>query len=302
MFQFIGYHALGGPGCLNSAPSQVDGITQTKIQGAIFDHMNMTHNTNTEYGTTIPTQWDYDTIFDADFEGNLSAGNIDILIEQISAVKIKRRVSGTFDWLTLETVPVNGPEDLTFLFIDTLNRYGTSYDYALVPIVEGIEGQYIINTVFSEFNGVFIGDAESTFRFLYDVEYTTGARNQQTGTFAPLGRKFPVVIANGLSSYDSGTVSGTILNDDFDTTGVIDGVKANERKDRIKEFLTNKKPKILKDWSSNIWLCFIVDSPQITYRSGSGLRAPSIQFNWVQIGDAESQEDLYNTGLLDEVN
>ena len=42
----------------------------------------------------------------------------------------------------------------------------------------------------------------------------------------------------------------------------------------------------------------MIDNPQVTYKSGSGMSVPQIQFNWVQIGDATSQTDLYNNGIL----
>ena len=300
MFQFIGLSAFSGPNCLDSAPSQVSNITSTQISDAIFDHLNVTSDTSLDFNTTIPIQWDYDTIIDADFNGNISAGNVDFLIKQISAVKIKRRITGTFDWITLTTIPINTVDDLTFLFVDRLNVYGTQYDYALVPILEDVEGNYIINTILSKFNGVFIGDANTTYKFMYDVNYGTNARNQQVGTFTPLGRQYPIIVANGLLSYESGTVSGTILNDDYMDTRTIDPVAIVEKKTLIKDFLTNRKAKILKDWNGNAWLCIIVDNPQVSYKNGFGMAVPQVQFNWTQIGDVNSQQDLYNNGVLTE--
>ena len=298
MFQFIGYNFFSDKDALNPAPANVDSITSTKISNAIFDHFNITKNTSTDVTTTIPTAWDYDTIMDANFNENINAGNIDFLIEEISAIKIKRRVQGTFDWITLATIPINTIDDLTFAFNDLLNADHTTYDYALVPIMEDIEGNYIINSILSQFNGVFIGDYSTIYKFFYDVQYGTNARNQQIGTFQPLGNQYPIVIANGLLSYESGTVSATILNDDFENTGIVDAPAIVEKKTIIKDFLTNKKAKILKDWNSNIWLCIVIDNPQVTYKSGSGMSVPQIQFNWVQIGDATSQTDLYNNGIL----
>ena len=254
MFQFIGYSFFADQNALNQAPGNIDNITNTTITNAIFDHFNVTQNTSTEVSTTIPTQWDYDTIMDASFDGNLNAGNVDFLIEEISAIKIKRRVQGTFTWMTLNTFPINSVEDLTFVFNDLLNAYGVEYDYAFVPIFgsdtsEGgsVEGNYIINSIFSQFNGVFIGDAETIYKFLYDVEYGTNARNQQIGTFQPLGNQYPVIIANGLLSYESGTVSATILNDDYESTRIIDPPAIVQKKTIIKDYLTNKKAKLLKD-------------------------------------------------------
>lgn len=298
MLQFVGYNFFSDGDALNNAPSAIDGINNIQLTNAIYDHLNITRNISTEVSTTVPTVWDYDTIIDASFEGNLSAGNVDFLIEEISAIKIKRRVQGTFDWITLNTVPINTVEDLTFAFNDLLNADYTTYDYALVPIMEDVEGEYIINSILSQFNGVFIGDYSTIYKFFYDVQYGTNARNQQTGTFQPLGNQYPIVIANGALSYESGTVSATILNDDFEDTGIINAPAIVEKKTIIKDFLTNKKAKILKDWNSNIWLCIIVDSPQVTYKSGSGMAIPQIQFNWIQIGDATNQADLYNNGIL----
>ena len=298
MFQFVGYNFFADQNALNQAPANVDAITSTQISNAIFDHFNVTQNTSTLVSTTIPTAWDYDTIMDAGFNGDINAGNVDFLVEEISAIKIKRRIQGTFDWITLNTIPINSIDDLTFAFNDLLNADYVTYDYALVPIMEDVEGDYIINSILSQFNGVFIGDYSTIYKFFYDVQYGTNARNQQIGTFQPLGNQYPIVIANGLLSYESGTVSATILNDDFEDTGAIDPPVIVEEKTIIKDFLTNKKPKILKDWNSNVWLCIVVDSPQVTYKAGSGMAIPQVQFNWVQIGDANNQADLYNNGIL----
>lgn len=211
MFQFIGYSALSGLDCLNTSPSMVDNIKSTQIQNGIFDHLNISKGAMMTESTTIPTEWNYDTIIDVDFNGNLNGGNVDFLVEQISSIKIKRREKGTFNWITLESIPINTAEDLTFTFIDRLNAYGKDYEYAFVPVLEDIEGNYIINSIFSEFNGVFIGDFDNIYKFLYDVDYCTNARNQQIGTFTPLGRKYPVIVANGLLSYETGSVTASIL-------------------------------------------------------------------------------------------
>lgn len=301
MFQFLNYNFFGDGDALNNAPSNVDNITSVKLLNAIFDHMNITRNTSTAVSTNIPTTWDYDTIMDADFAGNISAGNVDFLIEQISAIKIKRRVQGEFNWLTLKTIPVNNVEDLTFVFNDLLNKHNVMYDYALVPIIEDIEGEYIINSILSQFNGVFIGDAETIYKFIYEVEYGSNQRNQQVGIFQVLGQQFPIFVANGSLSYESGSVTATILNNDFEQTGIIDRTAITQQKNAIKDFLTNKKAKILKDWNSNEWLCIVNSNIGVTYKSNYGMGIPSITFEWTEIGQADNQQDLYNNGILNEV-
>lgn len=303
MFQFIGYSAFSGPDALSNAPSQVDNITTTRLTNAIFDHVNITKEVTLSFTTVKPDGWTFDTVLDATLDGNINGGNIDFEVSQVTSIKIKRRKVGDFTWITLETIPINGnPENLNFTVIDRLNAYGVEYEYAIVPIMGDVEGEYIINSIVSDFNGVFIGDTETMYRFYHDVQYGTNARNQEVKAFTPLGRKYPVVVSNGLQSYDSGTVSGTILNTDFNETGVLDVLDITKRKEEIKDFLTNKKAKILKDWNGNMWAISVTSKPQITYKSNSGMRVPTVQFDWAEIGDAENQLDLYNAGLIDEVN
>lgn len=301
MFQFLGYNFFSDGDCLNSAPSNVDSISNIRLSNAIFNHFNVTSNTSISSSTTIPTNWDYDTILNADFSGNLDAGNVDFLIEQISAIKIKRRVQGEFNWITLATIPINTIDDLTFAFNDLLNKSNTTYDYALVPMIENVEGQYIINSILSQFNGVFIGDNSTIYKFFYELKYSNNKRNQQVGIFEVLGKKFPVFVANGDLSYETGSVTATILNDDFEQTGIIDRTAITQQKDAIKDFLTNKKAKILKDWNGNIWLVIVNSDVGVTYKSNFGMGIPVINFEWTEIGDAESQQDLYSNGILNEV-
>lgn len=298
MFQFIGYDFFGGIDALNSAPSTVENITSTKLTNAIFDHFNVTRDTTLPTNMDIPDNWTYETILNAAFDSTTSAGNLDYMVEQIGGIKIKRRIKGQFNWLTLSYIPISEIDDLAFTFNDFLNAYDTEYEYALVPVVNGVEGEYIIDEVLSKFSGVFIGDAYQSFKFLYDVNYTSNARNQQIGTFMPLGREYPIIVANGVLSYESGTFTGTILNDDFEQTGQINRAAIVAKKDAIKDYLTNKKPKILKDWNGNVWLVMIVDNVPVNYKVGSGMGIPQVQFNWVEVGKADNQQDLFDAGIV----
>ena len=302
MLQFLNYNFFADGDALNTAPSSVDNITNVKLTNSIFDHFNVTKNTSTVVSTSIPTEWDYDTIMNASFNNNIDAGNVNYLINQISSIKIKRRKQGDFDWLTLATIPINSVEDLSFIFNDLLNQDNVTYEYALVPIIGEIEGQYLINSIMSQFNGVFIGNAETIYKFLYEVKYSSNQRNQQVGVFQVLGQQYPIVVANGALSYESGNVTATILNDDFEKTGIIDRAEIVKQKDALKNFLTDKKPKILKDWNGNIWLCIVNSNIDVSYKEGTGMGIPVISFDWTEIGESNNQQSLYNNGILSEVN
>ena len=302
MLQFLNYNFFADGDALNTAPSSVDNITNVKLTNSIFDHFNITKNTSTVVSTSIPTEWDYDTIMNANFNNNIDAGNVNYLISQISSIKIKRRKQGDFDWLTLDTIPIGKVEDLSFIFNDLLNQDNVTYEYALVPVFGEIEGQYLINSIVSKFNGVFIGNAETIYKFLYEVKYSSNQRNQQVGVFQVLGQQYPIVVANGALSYESGNVTATILNDDFEKTGIIDRAEIVKQKDALKNFLTDKKPKILKDWNGNIWLCIVNSNIDVSYKEGTGMGIPVISFDWTEIGESNNQQSLYNNGILSEVN
>ena len=53
--------------------------------------------------------------------------------------------------------------------------------------------------------------------------------------------------------------------------------------------------------NGNIWLVIVNSDVGVTYKSNFGMGIPVINFEWTEIGDAESQQDLYSNGILDEV-
>ena len=302
MIGFLGYNFCSDGNCLDPVPTSIDNITSTQLSNGIFDHWYLTSDTREPYPTTIPDQWDYTTIMDADFNGNVAAGNVDFTLAQITGFKIKRRVIGTFDWITLVELPVATLEDLKVSFNDNLNSNYTNYEYALVPMLNEIEGDYITNEVLSQFDGVFICDLETVYKFYAGVEYGDGTRVQKIGVFEPMGRKTPVVVSNALTNYETGNVQGTVLPSDYGQTGTYQPLALVQERKELLDFLTNKKAKVLKDWNGGTWLMMVVDTPTITYKTGSGMALANVGFNYVTLGDSNNQTDLYNSGIVEEAD
>ena len=302
MIMLMNYNFCSDMNCIDPVPTHMGEITDTRLYNGIFDHWYATENTDEPYPTSIPEQWDYETIMDADFnDGNLSAGNVDFTLDEVTSFRIKRRVKGTFDWLTLVDIPITSVDDLDISFNDTLNTDETQYEYAIVPVLNEIEGNYITNEIFSEFDGVFICDLDTIFKFYAGVNYGVENQVQQVGVLQPLGRRFPIFVSNALANYKTGSVSGLVMNDSYfagEPYNPKDLVK--EREDLMK-FLTNKKPKILKDWNSGKWLVFITGQPTMTYLENSSMALASVTFNYAEAGEADNQQDLYDTGMLEEL-
>lgn len=299
MIGLLGYSFLGDINAADPFPSGVVGINETKIENGIFDHVDISRNTTFDYTSEIPAGWDFDTILDANLNGNISGGNVDDIAGSVTSVKIKRRAKGEFDWVTIKEVQVSSTLDLSFVFTDNLNLNDTQYEYAWVPIMGDAEGDYITDEVYSTFRGVFICDVDTVYKFLAGVKYGTTNRVQQVGVFTPYGRQYPVVVSNGIVNYSTGSITGKVLPDGYEEgkNRDLNPHTMNAKAKLLMGFLTNKKPKIIKDWQNNSWLCFVTGNPSLSY-DNYGLGLMDASFEWTEIGDVNNRTDLYNAGMI----
>ena len=299
MFMICGYDFCKDENTLNPTPLSSSNYNFTMLKNGIFSHWYVTNNAEYPYSSEEPTVWDYLTIMNANLNGNLQAGNISLLGDDIEGIRIKRRKIDSYDWITLKYIPVDELfESTTFSFNDYLNQNDTTYEYAFVPIINGVEENYITNTIASKFEGVFICDSETIYKFYNGVQYGSLERVQKIGVLEPFGSKYPVVVSNGMINYSKSSLKGTILNNDFENSHIIRRKEIVEKRETLLNFFTNKKAKILKDWNGNFWLMIIVDSPSVEFVNNYGMGISNISANWVEIGDPYNQQDLYNTGLL----
>ena len=301
MFFLCGYDFCRDGNALNPSPLSPSVYKTVELTNGIFSHWNVTRDITSPYSSDEPTAWDYLTIMDANFNGTIEAGNVGYDLSQIEGIKVKRRKVDDYNWITIKYIPVGDlEEDLAFSLNDNTAQNGIEYEYAFVPVVSGIEGNYITNTIKSNFDGVFICDKDIIYKFYAGVNYGTNQRVQKIGVFEPLGRKYPVVISNSLINYETGSFSGTVLPNDYLNNKDLDKLSmVQERKDLL-DFLTNKQPKILKDWNGNIWLMIITGNPNVSFQRSSAMKIADVSADWTEIGDYNSQKDLYEAGFVAE--
>ena len=298
MIELIGYNFCADENALDPTPTVVNNITYTRVQNGIFDHFNVSRDTSFDYSSIIPTDWDVNTLMNADFAGNTSAGNVAQVASGVTSVRVKRRIKGTFDWITIREIPVSKPEDLSFVITDNLNAYNVEYEYAYVPMMEDVEGSYIIESILSKFEGVFICDIDTVFKFYAGVEYDTNDAIQQVGVFQPFNRKYPIVVSNSIMQYQTGSIGGWVLPEDYEDTHVFDRSKIVKEKEVLLNFLMNKKPKILKDMNGNNWLVYFTGNPTVTYDNNYGQGMLKVAAKWTEVGDPNDKTDLYENGLI----
>jgi len=299
MVSFLGYNFCQDGNCLDALPTYVDDITYTEVKNGEFNHLNMDTNLENKTKEDINCGWDFSTILNVNFSNNIIGGNLDAVLSEITCLRVKRRKLGDFDWVFLFDVEVNDFSDLIFKSIDTLNQNGVSYQYTIIPMINNIEGNYAINSVESSFDGVFLCDKETIFKFYANMSYGETEVVQRTNIFEPIGANYPIVVSNSDTQYRKGSFSGKLASDNFLDTRVFDRLEEVEFSKNVSDFLINKKAKVLKDWNGNIWLISIIDSPKLTYDSSIGMGLMDISASWAEIGDVNSSNDLISCGITE---
>lgn len=265
---------------------------------------------------TFTVSIDTPTLGEATIVNNACDGYINVISnlseeydESITNILVKRQdvadVSGT--WLTLYSQPITQASDMDFTFIDFTNQYGKTYKYALVPLLiqqqSGVEvevegGYTVSDEVQSIFDGVFIADSTGSQKCKANVGYGNVDMNQVVGSITPIGAKYPIVITNSQNQYHNGSISGTIVPDDYYFNGNLSRIDMVNKRDELEQFLTNKRAKIIKDWNGNIWLVMIMDNVSCTFNNNYGMGIVNFSTSWVEVGDPTNQQDLQATGLI----
>lgn len=148
-------------------------------------------------------------------------------------------------------------------------------------------------TITVKFRGLCIYDKNATYRAIGDFGVSQFTRNIQTSVVPVLNQKYPYVIQNGESNYDSGDCSGMFTRVS-DCKPIIED-SFNYHKNLV-NFLTDGNAKILKNEDGKIWLVAISGSPTV-----SNSEHPDkwiTQFQWTEIGDVYDTNDLKNANLL----
>ena len=213
---FLGRTFCGARNTVDCTPTNVSNINLVTIKNGIYDDIYISKNTDRNYTNTIPTLWDFDTLLYATFQNNLNGGNVGFILSQVSSIKVKRRIKNTFEWIALYEIPISTVEDLNFERFDKYCQSGIEYEYSLVPIINGVEGNSNSNTVLSQFEGIFIIEKERAFKTILEVEIQS-QKNRPNAIVNTIDRKYPYVVSNGQNNYYNGSASGVFIEMDYDT-------------------------------------------------------------------------------------
>lgn len=287
-----------GLSLLNNIPSSTKSSTGITISGAVYDTIRVDKDITNSF--EISTSWDDTACMLAEFNENLYAGNIELGVDNVTDVIIKRRELGQFSWFNMFSIPVNGIDDFNFTISDRYGKGGQVYQYAFVPIINGLEGEYSIATdedgkdeIMCEFDGIVILDKDNMYNTFLDISTSTQKNQSKTYT-STLNSKYPVVIKNSLSNFYTGSISATYLHFigcDYDKNG------SRKYREQFLDFLVNGNTKMIKIFDGRTFLCEVID--QVSDSNSGHHEVHTIDYQFVEVGDIESNQDMYNAGLLD---
>ena len=57
------------------------------------------------------------------------------------------------------------------------------------------------------------------------------------------------------------------------------------------------KPKVIKDYNGNIFICRVVNTPQISFDANWGNGIPKVSFDWVEQGKYDDMTTMQELGF-----
>lgn len=298
---FFGSFLSGDIMSVACTPTDIDNINKIELSNGIYDELFATNDVESELTETIQQEWDFNTILHATFDGNAIAGNINWSVKTVSDIAIKRRKVGEFNWVTLETKKVDSPSDFSIVGTDKTAAPNFEYEYVVIPISNGIEGNYSSASPLKVVsNSLVVLDKDEIWATVVTDGYCDEVTNVPNSVITTMNDIYPTIISNTSANYKTINVNCQFFpaneNGCLNYSDATDPAQITANNNAFMRFLNNKKPKILKNIDGRIWLVYVTTPPTNSADNNYLLR--KITFGCTEIGDVNSEEDLYYAGLI----
>lgn len=241
-------------------------------------------------------EWKSNTVLLATFNNTLEAGNLSMGDMEVDKLLFKKRKKGKFEWLLIDEVDYS-QDKLHYEVRDRLARSNIEYEYAIVPKSGDIEGEIISASITALYEGLWVVDANNSVNIFCEVDYGTINHNTNTNVFEMLDNRYPIVITGDLD-YLSGTISGRLVSNESLRENHINYNAEYDFRTYAINFFKNGKPKIMKNDVGRYYLINISDVKEKPYELDNA--SVTVNFDWIEIGDAEDLDTLITCDLLPE--
>lgn len=293
---FLGYKFCSGADSLSPTPSKDNLVTAIQVFDGKYNSIFVSSNTDLTMDN-INDEWDYDTKLMADFDDGLNAGNSGFSLKNTDHLLIKRREVGEQKWTVLAVKKISTTEDFKVFYTDKFARAGIEYEYAISSTINKVENAYVVQNVFSDFNGMYITDKDCLYGTILDVDCNAVSMNLANRTQELLNSKYMTVVSNSMTRGESGSASGTFIRFDDDNVNKFNRNASIKLREEVKNRLANKKPLILKVHDGRIWMIKVTGQPQESHDGHVDVK--QLSFEWMEVGDVNDMETLYYNGFSD---
>ena len=282
------------------------------IQNGIYDALEVLQDTTINNTDVIQSKnWTDTTLMLAKFQENLSAGSVNVGNNEVYSIQFLKRKKGETEWQLCQEV-IYKKEQETYSFTDRYIESQQTYQYAIRPTareyddngiyVGSIIGENSPQSEKTEINVVFdyahLFDNETSYDLLYNFKLGDITANIDANTITTLGGQYPFTIY-GASKYKTGSVTCLLVTEES-ATGLIDIGAEKILRNNIDNFLSNKKPKILKCDDGTYLLISISDNYTLIPDENL-LGSYSLSFNFTEIGDANDVDTLKKYDLWSDI-
>lgn len=297
-----GNNFVGGAFACALTPTGIENINYIELKNGIYDDLYISKATDFTLTNQCPQEWDFDTILWAKFNQSTSAGNVDWNLETTSHIILKSRTKGHFAWKTIAVREVKSLNDFVINYPDYFVASGQPVEYAIVPVLYGCEGIYAKTSACASFTKMFLIEGNT----VWGTDITDGlcdtTRNIPSSTVTLLNSRYPIFVKNTIANYDTGNCSGSFVPFSDEENCELAYAKEHDY-ERIQyqrefmDFICDGIPKILKLPDGRLWLIQVTPNPADSANQTYNNRA--ISWSWVEVGDIDSEEDLYYLGFSD---
>ncbi len=289
---FLGNTFLMGSTSVTATASNPSDLSNVSLSNMVLDELYATESVLINFNWEIPSEWDFDTLMHAEYQGDLYAGNVKYSASVVDKVRIKKRYAGDFQWKAIYEKDINVQEDFYIEFYDYYEPSNKGVEYAYVVVIGNVETYIAYASIYSMFDSYFILDSDESYPMIIDTTNEITYNRESTTVVSP-GRKYPYVINNGIAKYYSGSVSATFIDISDCKIDVENGWKY---RNQIDQFLTDGRAKILKSFEGDMWMINVTGS--IPRTTNDHYQYVTHKFEWVEAGNPTSVADLYDNGFI----
>lgn len=288
----IGYDMFGfEDGLIFHTSIALSSFNKVELSNSIVDNIYITKDLSITTTTIKPEQWGYNDVLNCPFENNsLEGGSVSFNGSIIDSLLLQRRLASDLLWETVKIIQYESGTSVLFNLTDNFVQNGETYQYAIIPVSNGILGNQIIAypdpNVIVSFDSNFLTDSTNNYQLKYDNRFDSFTSNVNTTIFEPLDSQYPIVVTNSMN-YRGSRLTVTLISDTTLTSNT--GVSINQEyqlRQRIASFINNRQPKLLRSMFGDNMLIMVTDKPRITFLDGN-IGIASISFSFVEIGNSD---------------